>query len=731
MMEEISTRQRDESLPALSLDAVLFSYTSIYFSQRRWMGAVMLLGTMAWPQIGLVGFAGLAIALGAALVLGLDRTLIRSGAYLYNSLLVSLALGYVYSFGLVSLGTLALILPIVSILTLFVTVAMFSVMLQTLGLPPMSLPFVICQLTLPLLLPATRAVQVELDPTLAVPSWTLTSVTLLEYGQAYLRSFGSILFLPHLEFGALVLVALLSHSRQLVLHATLGMVVGVALLAYLPPGMTFPTAAALAFNFMFCGIALGGVYFIPSRGTLGLVVLGSAICAALTSMVMTVFAPLGFVPTALPFNLVVLLVLYVMKLRTSATAIHVTPFVPRSPEENFIRFHLGRARFPHIGFPAIHCPFMGERVVTQGVDGRMTHRLRWKYALDFEVLNEPHERHSGSRDLENYYTFNTPVLCPEDGVVAKTVDHVEDRPIGANNFADNWGNLIIVRLDSGVFVKMCHLRQRSLTVKVGDRVRRGQIVGFCGNSGRSPVPHLHVQLQTSPLVGATTIPFRIRHYFERNGHGLIYHTAGIPDQNARIEGATVEQRIAECFDNISRREFRYKLSHRGRETEETITCAVDDLGNYVFESRTGDRLTASVHEYGFFSLDYRGGRGLLFWFWLGLSRVPFISNSQARWHDTFDVRPMLRPWASAWYDLVGPYWRNPQLTATGTLQAPGTGAYARRSDACVDTCFECDASSFIVARDAIPRRIRTYVAETGWVVAAIVELEDPLFIEQI
>ncbi len=146
---------------------------------------------------------------------------------------------------------------------------------------------------------------------------------------------------------------------------------------------------------------------------------------------------------------------------------------------------------------------MGERVVTQGVDGNLTHRRWWRYALDFEVLEEPNRRHvNGSRTLDAYYTFNTPVLCPDDGTVVKTIDHVEDRPIGSNNFANNWGNLVIVKLDSGPFVKLCHLRQRSLTVKGGERVRRGQIIGYCGNSGRSRFPHLHIQLQTSPQVGA-------------------------------------------------------------------------------------------------------------------------------------------------------------------------------------------------------------------------------------
>ena len=729
-MDAESHRRRTESLHRLVVDPVLRSYSAVYFSQRRWVGAAILLATMLWPWLGAVGLAGLVIALAASLLFGLDRTLVRSGAYLFNSLLASLALGHAYSHGLITLEALVVVLPITSVITLFLTVAMFSALGHTVGLSPLSLPFVVFSCMMPFLIPASQLSPVDFEPTLTGAHWELLDVPMLEYGRVYLRSFGSILFLPYVEFGALVLLVLLVHSRLLVLHATIAVAVGLAVLSCVPPGITFAAATAMLFNFVYCGIALGGVYFIPSLGTLALVVLGSAICGIVTSVVITAFTPLGFVPMALPLNLVILLVVYVMRLRTSASAIQITPFAPMSPEENFSKFRLSRARFPHASLPTMHCPFLGERVVTQGVDGRLTHRAGWRHALDFEVLND-RERHAGAKELENYYTFNTPVLCPEDGVVTKTVDHVEDRPIGSNNFADNWGNLVIIRFDSGLFATLCHLRQQSLTVKVGERVRRGQIVGYCGNSGRSPVPHLHVQLQISPLVGAATIPFALRHYFEHNGKGLVYRTAGIPRESARIEGATVECRVAKCFDNIARREFRYKLTKGDQVREEVITCTIDELGCYVFESRHRDRLTAAVHEYGFFALDYQGGKNLLFWLWLGLSRVPFITNPKAHWHDELDVRQVLKTWSNAWFDLVGPYWRAPRLTVTGRLDPPHNGPRPNRSEACIETVFECDAPSLMVSRNSIPRRICTYVARNDWVAAAVVELDEPLFIEQI
>jgi murein DD-endopeptidase MepM/ murein hydrolase activator NlpD len=37
-------------------------------------------------------------------------------------------------------------------------------------------------------------------------------------------------------------------------------------------------------------------------------------------------------------------------------------------------------------------------------------------------------------------------------------------------------------------------------VKVGDKVKRGQVIGLCGNSGNSSEPHLHYHLQNTPII---------------------------------------------------------------------------------------------------------------------------------------------------------------------------------------------------------------------------------------
>ena len=47
---------------------------------------------------------------------------------------------------------------------------------------------------------------------------------------------------------------------------------------------------------------------------------------------------------------------------------------------------------------------------------------------------------------------------------------------------------------------LCHFQPGSVQVKVGDRVKSGQPLGKCGNSGNSSEPHIHYHLQHSPIL---------------------------------------------------------------------------------------------------------------------------------------------------------------------------------------------------------------------------------------
>jgi murein DD-endopeptidase MepM/ murein hydrolase activator NlpD len=82
---------------------------------------------------------------------------------------------------------------------------------------------------------------------------------------------------------------------------------------------------------------------------------------------------------------------------------------------------------------------------------------------------------------------NTEIVAPADGVVIRA------GPEGG------YGNLIKINHGFGMVTAYGHLAK--ISVRVGQRVRRGQLIGYVGNTGLSTGPHLHyeVYINNSPV----------------------------------------------------------------------------------------------------------------------------------------------------------------------------------------------------------------------------------------
>ena len=68
--------------------------------------------------------------------------------------------------------------------------------------------------------------------------------------------------------------------------------------------------------------------------------------------------------------------------------------------------------------------------------------------------------------------------------------------------------LVVLDLGRGEFALLAHLRRGSVRVRKGQRVRAGDALGVCGNSGNSSEPHLHFHLQDRAALfgGARGLP---------------------------------------------------------------------------------------------------------------------------------------------------------------------------------------------------------------------------------
>ena len=79
----------------------------------------------------------------------------------------------------------------------------------------------------------------------------------------------------------------------------------------------------------------------------------------------------------------------------------------------------------------------------------------------------------------------TPVMAPADGVVVKA------------GFASGYGNM--VELSHGYGVKTLFAHNSRLTVKAGQKVKRGDVICHVGDTGSSTGPHLHYEVRQNGL----------------------------------------------------------------------------------------------------------------------------------------------------------------------------------------------------------------------------------------
>ncbi|HMV65412.1 MAG TPA: urea transporter, partial [Myxococcota bacterium] len=475
-------------------EGTLRAYAQILFSSRLDVGAILMLASFVVPSVGLVGLGGAALAGGLALALGFDREAVRSGALGYNALLVFLGLGAMVDRSPAFCG-LALVAAGGTVLVHAATSAALSWHLR---LPALSVPFVVSGWLVLACVPHLRGMAlrhhppaVELGP-FPGPAWV---------GQ-FLTSLGGIFFQPHWIAGAVVAVALLRHSRIGLVHALVGFGVGQLaerhLLALQGPGLQ----ETAGFNLVLTSVVLGGVYYVPGPASLALAASG-ALAAALLSVAMgTLLAPVGMPVLAAPFNLITLGTLYALAQRTRQTAPRPTDRVGVSPEE-VLGWYRARVHRFHLDLPVrLQLPFRGAWTCTQGNDGPHTHQGLWRHGLDFEVLDETGQR--GGPSLADHGCWHLPVLAPAAGTVVRVVDGVADNAPGAQDTEERWGNLVVVQHAPALFSLVAHLSPATIAVRVGDYVLPGQLLGRCGSSGRSPVPHLHFQLQATPEPGDPT-----------------------------------------------------------------------------------------------------------------------------------------------------------------------------------------------------------------------------------
>lgn len=630
-------------------DSVVYSYSEIFFAKNRLVGLLILLATMIRPAfngepgllhgflLGLIGLASILLANGLALILNLHRDTVREGFLGYNALLVGLAIPAMFEFTAVM--PIVLIMSIVSVV--FLTAALRNAFGYQFNLPVLSVPFLLVMYLAIAASPVFDTLHRNYD-------WIIDTDQVLwlpDIIEFYLRSLGAIFFVPNVVSGFLIFVGILIFSRYAILLSWLGYFMSWILMEHLFNLPHSDIFHYVAFNFMLTGLAIGGIWFVPQYASLVLAFASILITGAVLAGSVALLEPFGLPVLILPFNVTMFLVLYAMRQRTKDTEPKAVDFVAGSPEANREFYKMRVARFGSKFLMRIRVPFNGSWNCTQGVDGAHTHKGPWSHAFDFEVISRDGKMHDDSGEvLTSYYCWKLPVLACADGRIVRVVNDVKDNDIDELNLVQNWGNLVIIEHGPGIYSKVCHLACGSVTVHEGEQVRAGDTVGLCGNSGRSPRPHIHFQMQATARIGAPTI-YSEFHDVIVHGTDLTLESVFVPEQGQRFRAIERQIAMANMFRFPIGTSYKCEVTIDGKVTNETIEPEIDIFGNYLLKSDNGAVLHYENQRDLFTVYDFQGPKeSALFAIYCCTPKVPFEEDYKLKFYDQLSSRYFAPLW---------------------------------------------------------------------------------------
>jgi murein DD-endopeptidase MepM/ murein hydrolase activator NlpD len=129
--------------------------------------------------------------------------------------------------------------------------------------------------------------------------------------------------------------------------------------------------------------------------------------------------------------------------------------------------------------------------VTQGYHGSFSHKGPDEFATDWKMPE------------------GTPVHAAREGVVVSVKDDSEKG--GSHRKFEDCANMVTVQHTDGTMAHYCHLAPHSAKVRVGQKIRTGDLLAASGNTGFTSGPHLHFAVfKARNGFGRESIPIKFR-----------------------------------------------------------------------------------------------------------------------------------------------------------------------------------------------------------------------------
>ncbi len=633
------------------LGATLTSYSQIFFTENKILASILVVVSFIDWWTGLSGLIAVLTALTLTQVFGYSEITTKKGLYSFNALLVGLGIGTYFSPGLE-----VLLLIIAGAAIAFFSTVFFMGIFAKYGIPFLSIPFLVGMWLMLLAFPSFTNVALNMETlypsnmyfklggnTLVIVVEGLNSFFADTGFDTYFLSLGAIFFQFNILAGVLISIGLLIHSRVNFLLSIVGFFTAYWLYSFLGMYTGSLNYTYYGFNFILSAIAIGGYFLIPSRQSFLWSFLLIPILVVTTIGSDRLFIYFELSAFSLPFNVIIIGLLYALKIRYNQTKAPILTLVhQKNPEVNAYLYDSQPAK-KYAAFTApIRLPFIGEWTVNQAHDGEYTHKDFFRFAWDFIIKDTSSDKEFSGDGyvVTDYFCYDKPIVAPALGTVVALVNTVEDNEIATTNTLQNWGNTVVIKHEDYLFSKMSHLKKGSVEVNIGDVVQEGQPIGRCGNSGRSPYPHLHFQLQSTAKIGARTIFWPLSEYLVGDASQLNFVQKGIPKEQDTLSNISTSPILQTAFKWSPGDEFELSMTDENdMQTLFSIRNEIDIYNqSFLYCLKTNAKLYYENNGKTFSSLNYLGSKkSALFYFYRSFYKVVLSEHSSLSVKTRFPV----------------------------------------------------------------------------------------------